>query len=238
MLDKSKDLVNVALVFLWALRWQTPHWCFCVGCLLTDSSLSVKDVVKEFQPGGHLVQHKHGEVRSNHTWPNVIRSHDQIITFRPHSAGRVTASLFSFYFCPQCVDAAGFCLFLKTYLEAEDFPSDFCHRLYRYFQHAEQDDSSKRGTWVKPAILLQTTESHALATPLSCRRSLSSRCVLLLLSAGGWTTKRQARMWVSSTFCICDIHLMLHVKNVSALRLDLTKVRVKKMNHCLSLICM
>lgn len=28
-----------------------------------DSSLTVKDVVKEFQPGGRLAQHSHGEVR-------------------------------------------------------------------------------------------------------------------------------------------------------------------------------
>lgn len=69
-------------------------------------------------------------------------------TFWSRSAGGVTASLFNLYICPQCVDAAGFCLFLKTYLEAENFPSDFCHRLYRYFQHAEKDGSSKRGAWV------------------------------------------------------------------------------------------
>ncbi|XP_056887393.1 diacylglycerol kinase, alpha b [Takifugu flavidus] len=69
------------------------------------SSLTVKDVVKEFQPGGRHAQHKHGE----------------------------------------CVDRAGFCLFLKSYLEVEDFPSDFCQRLYRYFQHVEQGDPITRG---------------------------------------------------------------------------------------------
>uniref|UniRef100_A0A7N6BS82 Diacylglycerol kinase n=1 Tax=Anabas testudineus TaxID=64144 RepID=A0A7N6BS82_ANATE len=34
-----------------------------------------------------------------------------------------------------CVDAAGFCVFLKTYLEVDDFPTDFCQRLFHYFQH-------------------------------------------------------------------------------------------------------
>ncbi|XP_034725403.1 diacylglycerol kinase, alpha b isoform X1 [Etheostoma cragini] len=61
------------------------------------SSLRVKDVIKEFQPGGRLAQYSNGE----------------------------------------CVDAVGFCLFLKTYLEVDDFPADFCQRLFRYFQHVE-----------------------------------------------------------------------------------------------------
>ncbi|XP_029287345.1 diacylglycerol kinase, alpha b isoform X3 [Cottoperca gobio] len=63
------------------------------------SSLRVKDVIKECQPGGRLAKHSFGE----------------------------------------CVDAVGFCLFLKTYLEVDDFPADFCQRLFRYFQHVEQD---------------------------------------------------------------------------------------------------
>ncbi|KAM6946538.1 diacylglycerol kinase, alpha b isoform 2-T2 [Lycodopsis pacificus] len=42
-----------------------------------------------------------------------------------------------------CVDAEGFCLFLKTYLEVDDFPADFCQRLFQYFQHVEHDASSK-----------------------------------------------------------------------------------------------
>ncbi|XP_034544024.1 diacylglycerol kinase, alpha b [Notolabrus celidotus] len=63
------------------------------------SSFRVKDVIKEFQPGGKLAQHTIGE----------------------------------------CVDAVGFCLFLKTYLEVDDLPAHFCQRLFRYFQHVEQD---------------------------------------------------------------------------------------------------
>lgn len=48
-----------------------------------------------------------------------------------------------FDFFPQYVDATGFCLFLKTYLEVDDFPADFCQRLFHYFQHVEQDGSTK-----------------------------------------------------------------------------------------------
>ncbi|XP_065810959.1 diacylglycerol kinase, alpha b isoform X1 [Labrus bergylta] len=67
------------------------------------SSLRVKDVIKEFHPGGRLAQHSFKE----------------------------------------CVDAVGFCLFLKTYLEVDDLPAHFCQRLYRYFQHVDLDGSLK-----------------------------------------------------------------------------------------------
>uniref|UniRef100_A0AAQ4RU00 Diacylglycerol kinase n=2 Tax=Gasterosteus aculeatus aculeatus TaxID=481459 RepID=A0AAQ4RU00_GASAC len=67
------------------------------------SSQRVKDVIKEFQPGGRLAQHSFKER----------------------------------------VDAVGFCLFLKTYLEVDDFPADFCQRLFHYFQHVEHDTSGK-----------------------------------------------------------------------------------------------
>ncbi|TKS71488.1 Diacylglycerol kinase alpha [Collichthys lucidus] len=67
------------------------------------SMLRVKDVIKEFHPGGRLGQHSFGE----------------------------------------CVDAVGFCLFLKTYLEVDDFPADFCQHLFQYFQQVEQDGSTK-----------------------------------------------------------------------------------------------
>ncbi|XP_019736854.1 diacylglycerol kinase, alpha b isoform X1 [Hippocampus comes] len=42
----------------------------------------------------------------------------------------------------EYVDAEGFSLFLKTYLEVDDFPADFCQRLFRYFQNVEQDGST------------------------------------------------------------------------------------------------
>ncbi|KAM9408497.1 diacylglycerol kinase, alpha b isoform 1-T2 [Pholidichthys leucotaenia] len=43
----------------------------------------------------------------------------------------------------ECIDAEGFCLFLKTYLEVDKFPADFCKRLFHYFQHSEPDGSTK-----------------------------------------------------------------------------------------------
>ncbi|XP_053300285.1 diacylglycerol kinase, alpha b isoform X2 [Pleuronectes platessa] len=67
------------------------------------SNLRVKDVIKEFHPGGRLAQHSMG----------------------------------------KCVDAVGFSLFLKTYLEVDEFPADFCQRLFHYFQRMEQDCSTK-----------------------------------------------------------------------------------------------
>lgn len=52
----------------------------------------------------------------------------------------VMTPLFDFFV--QYVDAEGFSLFLKTYLEVDDFPADFCQRLFRYFQNVEQDGST------------------------------------------------------------------------------------------------
>lgn len=45
---------------------------------------------------------------------------------------------------PQCINEEGFRLFLKTYLEVEDFPADLCQRLFRSFQNSEaaQEDSA------------------------------------------------------------------------------------------------
>ncbi|XP_040889294.1 diacylglycerol kinase, alpha b isoform X1 [Toxotes jaculatrix] len=65
-----------------------------------------------------------------------LRVKDVIKEF--HSGGRLAQHSFG-----ECVDAVGFCLFLKTYLEVDDFPADFCQRLFRYFQHVEQDGNTK-----------------------------------------------------------------------------------------------
>ncbi|TMS16798.1 Diacylglycerol kinase beta [Larimichthys crocea] len=45
----------------------------------------------------------------------------------------------------ECINEEGFRLFLKTYLEGEDFPADLCQRLFRSFQNSEptQEDSAK-----------------------------------------------------------------------------------------------
>uniref|UniRef100_A0A3P9L3Z5 Diacylglycerol kinase n=1 Tax=Oryzias latipes TaxID=8090 RepID=A0A3P9L3Z5_ORYLA len=70
---------------------------------MEESSMRVKDVIKDFRPGGRLSEHNTGEY----------------------------------------INAKGFRLFLETYLEHKNFPEDFCERLFRYFQHAEQNGSNK-----------------------------------------------------------------------------------------------
>lgn len=49
---------------------------------------------------------------------------------------------------PQCINEEGFRLFLKTYLEVEDFPVDLCQRLFRSFQNSEaaQEDGASEIT--------------------------------------------------------------------------------------------
>uniref|UniRef100_A0AAR2IXR9 Diacylglycerol kinase n=1 Tax=Pygocentrus nattereri TaxID=42514 RepID=A0AAR2IXR9_PYGNA len=42
----------------------------------------------------------------------------------------------------ECIDKHGFRLFLKTYLEVEDFPVDLCQRLFRSFQTSDQTSES------------------------------------------------------------------------------------------------
>ncbi|XP_030625732.1 diacylglycerol kinase, alpha a [Chanos chanos] len=37
----------------------------------------------------------------------------------------------------ECIDEEGFRLFLRTYLEVEDFPADLCQRLFRSFQSSD-----------------------------------------------------------------------------------------------------
>uniref|UniRef100_A0A3P9PDY3 Diacylglycerol kinase n=1 Tax=Poecilia reticulata TaxID=8081 RepID=A0A3P9PDY3_POERE len=45
----------------------------------------------------------------------------------------------------QCLHLEGFCLFLKTYLEVESFPPNFCQKLFNYFQQAELEVSVVSG---------------------------------------------------------------------------------------------
>ncbi|XP_063767579.1 diacylglycerol kinase, alpha b isoform X2 [Eleginops maclovinus] len=65
-----------------------------------------------------------------------LRVQDVIKEF--HTGGRMAQHCFG-----ECMDAAGFSLFLKTYLELDDFPADFCQRLFHYFQNMDQDGSNK-----------------------------------------------------------------------------------------------
>uniref|UniRef100_A0A673XIU0 Diacylglycerol kinase n=1 Tax=Salmo trutta TaxID=8032 RepID=A0A673XIU0_SALTR len=43
-------------------------------------------------------------------------------------------------FSQPCINEEGFRLFLKTYLEVEDFPKDLCQRLFRSFQSGTEPD--------------------------------------------------------------------------------------------------
>uniref|UniRef100_A0A7N6B7Q1 Diacylglycerol kinase n=1 Tax=Anabas testudineus TaxID=64144 RepID=A0A7N6B7Q1_ANATE len=73
---------------------------------------------------------------------STLRVKDVIKEFQPR--GRLAQHSFG-----ECVDAAGFCVFLKTYLEVDDFPTDFCQRLFHYFQHVEQDGTTKSGVFLR-----------------------------------------------------------------------------------------
>uniref|UniRef100_A0A672IYS6 diacylglycerol kinase (ATP) n=1 Tax=Salarias fasciatus TaxID=181472 RepID=A0A672IYS6_SALFA len=97
------------------------------------SSSRVKDVIKEFHPGGRLAQHTNGE----------------------------------------CVDVVGFCLFLKTYLEVDDFPADFCRRLFRYFQHVDHDGCAKspvprEGEWNEGSRCVSFLPGGVFLRDVSC----------------------------------------------------------------------
>lgn len=82
-----------------------------------------------------------------------------------------------FDFSHQCIDAVGFNLFLKTYLEVDVFPADFCEHLFRYFQHVEQDGSTK-------SPLPQGGKSLCASEQVFRGKALSS--TVMLSSDSGW----------------------------------------------------
>ncbi|KAL0978226.1 hypothetical protein UPYG_G00167700 [Umbra pygmaea] len=51
-----------------------------------------------------------------------------------HAGGQLVQYRFG-----ERIDETGFYLFLKTYLEADDIPSDLCQHLFSYFQNTERD---------------------------------------------------------------------------------------------------
>uniref|UniRef100_A0A8C3ADQ6 Diacylglycerol kinase n=1 Tax=Cyclopterus lumpus TaxID=8103 RepID=A0A8C3ADQ6_CYCLU len=67
------------------------------------------------------------------------------------------------HFSLQCINEEGFRLFLKTYLEVEDFPVDLCQRLFRSFQNSEptQEDSASE---IIHHVLTQLTASMLLCS--------------------------------------------------------------------------
>uniref|UniRef100_A0A672IRP5 Diacylglycerol kinase n=1 Tax=Salarias fasciatus TaxID=181472 RepID=A0A672IRP5_SALFA len=73
----------------------------------------------------------------------------------------------------QCINEEGFRLFLKTYLEVEDFPVDLCQRLFRSFQNSEptQEDSNK---YSQPPLCLSSVSpaEEVFLKDVSCYFSL------------------------------------------------------------------
>uniref|UniRef100_A0A674NUR0 Diacylglycerol kinase n=1 Tax=Takifugu rubripes TaxID=31033 RepID=A0A674NUR0_TAKRU len=61
----------------------------------------------------------------------------------------------------ECINEEGFRLFLKTYLEVEDFPVDLCQRLFRSFQNPEaaQEDAASK---IIHGAVTQPTDSKLL----------------------------------------------------------------------------
>ncbi|KAK1898867.1 Diacylglycerol kinase alpha [Dissostichus eleginoides] len=49
----------------------------------------------------------------------------------------------------ECIDEEGFRLFLKTYLEVEDFPVDLCQRLFLSFQNSEPGKEDAKEVFLK-----------------------------------------------------------------------------------------
>uniref|UniRef100_A0A6Q2XBK0 Diacylglycerol kinase n=1 Tax=Esox lucius TaxID=8010 RepID=A0A6Q2XBK0_ESOLU len=63
-----------------------------------------------------------------------------------------------FYPLLQCINEEGFRLFLKTYLEVEDFPKDLCQRLFRSFQNGTEPDGQVNASML---IYLLIVTSHS-----------------------------------------------------------------------------
>uniref|UniRef100_A0A665SYS0 Diacylglycerol kinase n=1 Tax=Echeneis naucrates TaxID=173247 RepID=A0A665SYS0_ECHNA len=91
----------------------------------------------------------------------------------------------------QCINEEGFRLFLKTYLEVEDFPVALCQRLFQSFQNSEptQEDSASKiihHVLARPTLstvlcswpILIYTVIYLVYSHLSCM-SLFSLCLAL-----------------------------------------------------------
>lgn len=67
----------------------------------------------------------------------------------------------SIHLFSQRINEEGFRLFLKTYLEVEDFPVDLCQRLFRSFQNPEaaQEDAASK---IIHSIVSQPADSQLL----------------------------------------------------------------------------
>ncbi|KTG39604.1 hypothetical protein cypCar_00014750, partial [Cyprinus carpio] len=92
--------------------------------LKTDNMATESDLENEITPVDFIQLQEYIEY-------SRIKVKDAMKEF--HAGGKLVHHRFG-----DRIDAAGFSLFLKTYLEVEDFPADLCQRLYWYFQRSEQ----------------------------------------------------------------------------------------------------
>uniref|UniRef100_A0A672IUJ0 Diacylglycerol kinase n=1 Tax=Salarias fasciatus TaxID=181472 RepID=A0A672IUJ0_SALFA len=102
----------------------------------------------------------------------------------------------------QCINEEGFRLFLKTYLEVEDFPVDLCQRLFRSFQNSEptQEDSNSEITYTH-------TQTHPVFTQPTAAALLCSRRLSM------YATAYLAYIHLSPHACLCRYEVFL--KDVS-----------------------
>ncbi|XP_061688176.1 diacylglycerol kinase alpha-like isoform X2 [Syngnathoides biaculeatus] len=83
---------------------------------------------------------------------STLRVKDMIKEFQ--SGGRLAQ-----HSSREYVDKEGFSLFLKTYLEVDDLPADFCQHLFLYFQSFEQDSSTENAQ-PKGGVLLSDVSCY------------------------------------------------------------------------------
>uniref|UniRef100_A0A8C9ZTZ9 Diacylglycerol kinase n=1 Tax=Sander lucioperca TaxID=283035 RepID=A0A8C9ZTZ9_SANLU len=67
----------------------------------------------------------------------------------------------------QCINEEGFRLFLKTYLEVEDFPVDLCQRLFRSFQNSEPTQADSASEIIHHVLTQLTASTLLCSMPLS-----------------------------------------------------------------------
>uniref|UniRef100_A0A8C5GSQ5 Diacylglycerol kinase n=1 Tax=Gouania willdenowi TaxID=441366 RepID=A0A8C5GSQ5_GOUWI len=70
----------------------------------------------------------------------------------------------------ECINEEGFGLFLKTYLEVEDFPVDLCQRLFRSFQNAESAQAERSSETLEHVS--DTVAKEVFLKDVSCYFSL------------------------------------------------------------------
>lgn len=108
---------------------------------------------------------KNAEVNMRNTHTGGLTSH---LTCHKTTVNQTFLSFIHIHFVSlQCINEEGFRLFLKTYLEVEDFPVDLCQRLFRSFQNSEatQEDSASE--------IIHHVLTQLSASSLLCSRPLS-----------------------------------------------------------------